>query len=311
MLVPAFSSKGFPELADTIRYASEFVVGPVLVSAYDVHYGYVDPTPLSFASVIFLDSGGYEASRDAEVLAFRNPDYPPNDWNREWLTDVWDGWPVSQDDPCAVFVSYDHPQVRQPIATQIETALSTMGHRQDVLRELLLKPETRGQQYVKVESVLDNVGKLRDFDIVGITVKELGNSILARMKSIAQLRDAMDNAGVTAPLHVFGSLDTLETPLYFVAGAEIFDGLTWLRYAYDDGRAVYISHYGALKLGIHERDKQVVARSLAANVSALEELQIILRGFLVDRSFDRFGVASAEFLRTAYDRFCSDTGRQP
>ncbi len=49
------------------------------------------------------------------------------------------------------------------------------------------------------------------------------------MQNIAKLRKALDKAGLNIPLHVFGSLDTVTTPLYFLAGADIFDGLTWLR----------------------------------------------------------------------------------
>jgi hypothetical protein len=34
----------------------------------------------------------------------------------------------------------------------------------------------------------------------------------------------LDEAGVKSPIHVFGALDPLTVCLYFVAGAEVFDG---------------------------------------------------------------------------------------
>jgi hypothetical protein len=62
LLVPSFSSKGFPEIKEIVGYSSELIEGPILVSAYDLHYGCIEG-PFDFASLIFLDSGGYEASK--------------------------------------------------------------------------------------------------------------------------------------------------------------------------------------------------------------------------------------------------------
>lgn len=65
LLIPSFSSKGFPEIDKIINYCSELIDGVTLVSAYDLHYGKIKP-PFDFPSLIFLDSGGYEASKDTE-----------------------------------------------------------------------------------------------------------------------------------------------------------------------------------------------------------------------------------------------------
>ena len=39
LLIPSFSSKGFPEIDKVIRYSSELIDGAALVSSYDLHYG--------------------------------------------------------------------------------------------------------------------------------------------------------------------------------------------------------------------------------------------------------------------------------
>ena len=57
--------------------------------------------------------------------------------------------------------------------------------------------------------------------------------------TIHELRSQLDRAGVQAPIHIFGGLDPLYTPLYFAAGAELFDGLGWLRYAYREGVPIH------------------------------------------------------------------------
>jgi len=97
-----------------------------------------------------------------------------------------------------------------------------------VLREILLKPETTNQRFLQVPAIVENIRALADFDIIGLTEKEVGSSIFDRMQNIATIRLALDKAGMEIPIHVFGSLDTITTPMYFLAGADIFDGLTWL-----------------------------------------------------------------------------------
>jgi hypothetical protein len=57
LLIPSFSSKGFPEVENIISYCSELIDGVILVSAYDLHYGKINP-PFDFPSLILLDSGG-------------------------------------------------------------------------------------------------------------------------------------------------------------------------------------------------------------------------------------------------------------
>src|SRR5216684_3799657 len=83
LLVPSFSSKGFPEVASIIEYCSELIDNVMLISAYDLHYAKIKP-PFDFASLIFLDSGGYEASKDAELSDFGDKDHFPQEWKQEF-----------------------------------------------------------------------------------------------------------------------------------------------------------------------------------------------------------------------------------
>jgi hypothetical protein len=83
LLVPSFSSKGFLEVASIIEYCSELIDNVMLVSAYDLHYENIKP-PFDFASLIFLDSGGYEASKDAELSDYGDKEHFPKEWSREF-----------------------------------------------------------------------------------------------------------------------------------------------------------------------------------------------------------------------------------
>src|ERR1700688_794800 len=81
LLVPSFSSKGFPDVAKLVRTAEEFIEGEMLLSAYDIHYKHV-VGPFDFASLVFLDSGGYEASQDGELSDLGDRPHEPQQWTR-------------------------------------------------------------------------------------------------------------------------------------------------------------------------------------------------------------------------------------
>jgi hypothetical protein len=108
------------------------------------------------------------------------------------------------------------------------------------------------------------------------------------MKNIARLRIALTKAGLNTPIHVFGSLDPLSTPLYFVAGADIFDGLTWLRFGYCDGRSLYRQNFGALTLGVNTKAHMIDARCWFSNYYYLKDLELEMRRFLKDHNFAAF-----------------------
>jgi hypothetical protein len=196
-----------------------------------------------------------------------------------------DSWP---DHIPAIFVSFDHPRLHRSLQDQIGAAKTLFARYSQHLHTILIKPETKDQQKVQVRNIIARVGELGAFDIVGFTEKELGSSILDRMTNIAEIRLAMDKAGINIPIHVYGSLDPITSALYFLAGAEIFDGLTWLRYGYLEGSACYHQNYGARKIGIHRTDDFVKAKTMQENLSYLSELTYQMRTFLLDLDFKMF-----------------------
>src|SRR4051812_3170934 len=81
LLVPSFSSKGFPDVQKIIEACSELIEGVTLVSAYDLHYEKIK-APFNFPKLIFLDSGGYEASKDVELSDLGERDHEPKEWTQ-------------------------------------------------------------------------------------------------------------------------------------------------------------------------------------------------------------------------------------
>ena len=309
LLIPSFSSKGFArskrngksEIGKIFKTAMEFVTEVVLISAYDIFYKHL-PCPSEFScmpELIFVDSGGYEISTDRDYSSVIDPLPQPESWSTTNLESVYDNWPNQFP---TVLVSFDHPDDRKPFTAQVADARKLFQKHGQHLTLLLLKPETKTQTTLKetIKSAVGDIADLGRFDIVGVTEKELGRTMLDRMTQITSLRLAMDEAGIKAPLHIFGALDPLSVCLYYIAGAEIFDGLTWLRYAYHDGLCIYTHNQGVVKHGLHVRDDLVRSRALAENYYYLQSLQQRLLEFETTRSFNKLK-PHADLLSSAYD----------
>lgn len=309
LLIPSFSSKGFAkskkdgksEIGKIFVTAGEFVTKVFLISAYDIYYNHLPhPSDMSHTpDLIFVDSGGYEISTDRDYASVIDPLPHPEPWTPENLESVFDNWPGQIP---SVFVSFDHPDDRKPFAQQIADARNLFRTRRQHLTLLLLKPETKTQTTLKetIKSAVADAAELGSFDIVGITEKELGRTMLDRMEQITKLRLAMDGVGVKAPLHIFGALDPLSVCLYYIAGAEIFDGLTWLRYAYNKGLCIYTHNLGVVKYGLHVSDDMVRSRALSENYYALQSLQQRLLDFEATGNFDKLKPHAA-LLSDAFD----------
>lgn len=285
MLVPAFSSKADPAIGLVIKALEDYMRGAILVSAYDIAYKETNKIklPIIFGEPIFLDSGGYECSQDANLADTVFPDYRPKVWNSEKHREVIDTWPKNRP---TIVVSYDHPKDRKPIKQQIEEAKALFTGRKDILTEMLIKPY-KGR-FIKLESIFPNIEALRSFDIIGLTEKELGSNLLERLENVARIRLAMNEFKVDKPLHLFGSLDPIACPLFFIAGADIFDGLTWLRYGFIDGLAVYEQHYGVFSQPIDYHDGLVTTSRLVNNLAQLNRIRQQMMNYLIDGDFEHF-----------------------
>ncbi|MCB1972502.1 MAG: hypothetical protein KDG54_19065, partial [Geminicoccaceae bacterium] len=241
LLLPSFSSKGFPEAQNILQATQEVIDGEILVSAYDLHHKKLTGS-FDFAEAIFLDSGGYEAGKDVELSDIQSREHVPAAWTLDDYNATVAGWQSSRP---TVIVSYNHPCERIPVPEQIARADQTIPLKANIFREILFKPSTADEPETDVNAIVKNIHALAKFDAIGVTEKEIGGTQQARMVSIARIRRALNDAGLgNKPIHVFGSLDTISTPLYFVAGADIFDGLTWLRFAYYEGLTIYRQNFG-------------------------------------------------------------------
>lgn len=301
LLLPSFSSKGFPKVAATLKAMEEYISEEVLISAYDLHYLLIRP-PFDFASTIFLDSGGYEASKDFELSETFEGEHIPRDWSPEMYAQVVANWSAISP---TVFVSFDHPEHRQSVAEQIERAKTLKLLNKNSSKELLIKPESKNAKRLHLKSIIPVVRDMAGFSVIGVTEKEIGNSVLDRMVNIASLRREIDRHFKDLPIHIFGSLDTLSTLLYFVAGADIFDGLTWLRYAFSDGDTIYRHNFGALTLPISTNSDIVEGRCWSHNYQYMQQMRLDMRKFAADGHFEHFGKHHA-LIKAAYESMAAE-----
>lgn len=316
LLVPSFSSKAFgfgrdgePEILRVLNASQEFITRTCLISAYDVYYKYIpEPQDLVITvDLMFLDSGGYEVSEDRDLSAVEKPVHRPKEWNAEKLQAIVDRWPEGLP---AVFVSYDHSNHRRPVIEQLRDARQSMLAQPRHLHSFLLKPQTKEEETLEpaLQALGEQIRDLAGFQLLGVTEKEIGNSPLDRMVRIAKLRRSLDDAGLPIPIHVFGALDPLSVCLYFVAGAEVFDGLTWSRYAYSSGQCVYIHNKATLAYGLDMNDDEGRVRTIKENMRYLDRLERSLRRFSETSDWDQL-MDHHDFVRTATDQLRSQLER--
>jgi hypothetical protein len=309
LLVPSFSSKGagfnkagqsnIKEIFEGV--ASKYLTDIMLVSAFDLAKGHIPSIVSAVTEMTIIDSGGYEISdlHDLSTVYQHSPSpHEVSEWVEERLCEVYNSWPEHIP---AVLVSFDRPDRPQPLQNQIKAARRLFSNYQHQVNTLLIKPESEGQNFIDAKNIIAHIEKFDDFDIIGFTEKEAGDSIIARMENIASIRLAMDDAGIKIPIHVFGSLDPISTVLYFLAGAEVFDGLTWIRFGFMDGVAYYYHNYGASKIGIDLADNIIKGQMMENNISYLINLKHQMQKFLVHNDFRVFG-RNAEVFSRSYNQ---------
>ena len=298
LLVPGFSSMAMgplpsqevgkkPKPIACSMVHSEVLSGAIdevlLVSAYDIHYELLTDSK-SFSrgfkfsryahqKFLMIDSGWYEKMANKSGGLFIDEQEQPLPWE---VIDYKKTIDALDPNVKAVVVSFDSTE---PYPKQIAKAQDFAGSHPQFAFTILLKPPkpSRFHKFEKLSQ--EDASNLRVFDIIGVTEKELGDSILTRLVTLARFRSFLDEAEVSAPIHVFGGLDILYTPLLFAAGAEIFDGVGWLRYAYREGLPVHREAGALLDNPVDSRWMRALTTNSFQNLKAIGNLTSELRVF--------------------------------
>ena len=255
----------------------------LLISAYDIHHGFLadsDAFRCRFKNsryaqprLLFIDSGWYEKGTNLTDRQFGGSQGESRQWEEEDYRRTIDNL---DDDARPIVVSWDHFGSYQE---QIVAGRDFFGRRNSLASTILLKPPHNSGLHDFDKLSRRDFSNLRAFDVVGVTEREVGGTIVDRLVNTARLRQSLDYAGVNAPIHILGGLDPLYTPLYFAAGAELFDGLGWLRYAYCEGVAMHRDTAAILDRQITTRRVPTLLALCLRNLEELRRLSDDLRLF--------------------------------
>ncbi len=286
IIVPSFSSRGFPFIgnihSDTKRYLSK----ASLVSAFDIYYSSIFEDEIYASDVLFIDSGGYEAKPVPDFAEAYIDERSSRGWSRDNYEAVLGRLqPLSQ----LVVVNYDYA-APQAIKIQVGFAKELFQKFPNYATNFLYKPEVQGTNLIGVDSLINNIPLIDSFSILGITEKELGNSLFDRCRNLLQIRTALLNAGVEIPVHIFGCLDPSVMIAYFLCGADIFDGLAWLRYTIEDGLVAYHSTATLLREEWSITEDDLLITRWLSNLEYFENLNRGMKRFCRTRSVSEFSI---------------------
>ncbi len=246
LITPSFSSRRFPYVSDIWEELRHKLYGICLVSAFDIAGGHIPAGAADMVNVVILDSGPYEANN--QCMERNGSDAPESsvNWTREQYREVVKS--ISDRDNI-LLVNFDHVGCMEDQIGGATEDFSLLSH---IASDFLVKP-LDGAQGVNIPRLGRHLEALEQFDVIGITAREVGNSFLNRCSSIVMLRDLLNDASLDMPIHVFGAINPYEVLAYF--------GLNWLRLAYRRHGSIPIDELAMeeLKWNLTEMDLQTSA----------------------------------------------------
>jgi hypothetical protein len=133
--------------------------------------------------------------------------------------------------------------------------------------------------------------KMSQFDILGLTEKELGRSIIERCQNLVKLRRALKEKKLETPIHIFGCIDPMGVITFFLSGADIFDGTNWLKLSFDNSLAVYPNNSAVISGVWNYPDAALFEHMWIENLRKLTKLMYELRIYANTHDFSVLSIA--------------------
>lgn len=218
---PAISSvKTNEELLQYYKIIRESGYPGFLVSAYDIHrdkqfqviLNDLARTTESAKVMTLMDSGNYEA--------FWHKD---KHWSDEHFEEILKSTKVD------IAFSFD---------IYCEKDISIKEHTKEIVRSAAktASVQSYGTTAPIIHGNKDNIAQIVEEvlnnltpEIIGVTERDLGHSLIERANTIKQIRQAIDKRRTGIPLHVLGTGNPCSILVYSVMGADLFDGLEWCK----------------------------------------------------------------------------------
>lgn len=242
LLIPSFSSKGNLLILNREgRYVSDNYDLPhaldirlsksYLISAYDIYYGLMpqEPSYWPYTEYLFIDSGGYETN-DSFDLSERNKfNYKVFPWDYKKMETIYEkvvACPKFKNTAIILSVFDGNGTFEQ----QLQSAISLKNKFPTATINFIIKMNFQTKELLRVLN--RKISQLALFPILGFTEKELGDSLKERLLNLINIRQKLTAGGWHGYIHIFGGLEPNLVKLYYCAGADIFDGLSWQRVRY-------------------------------------------------------------------------------
>lgn len=300
LFVPSFSSKGnlfLPQSSE--KYISDNysllqaldvrVSRSYLVSAYDIYYGYMPQNPSDWPETeyLFIDSGGYEISDSFDFSEGKKFNYRVLPWDKDKMKEIYCrvvDCPKFRN-TSIILSSYD---TTGSIEFQLAEALSLAKDFPIAIIDFIIKGCS------PIEDFLSNISgfksALESISIIGFTEKELGYTIRDRLLNLIKVKRQLAACGWQGSIHVFGGLEPNLATLYYIAGADIFDGLSWQRMYYRNGASTYNPEAICVSLPEHENkflmmvDNLWIIQNVSNSLSTIFDMRLtkmdLLESFL-------------------------------
>ncbi len=232
LFIYSYSSRGFPDVIERLEHSLPYVPS-YLLSLYD--YEYIFPPGLILAEdsrIRIWDSGGYETT----ICPTCNNSASLEEWDENTYIQTANRIPWNGHD---VLVSYDKPYDLISVKQQLERALHLYAKvKGTYTKDILIHVPNNIDPYVLAETLKPYTS---EFQILGLTEKEIAPTWAHGVYFINRLRAALSAFDMERyiPIHVFGCFDLKTVIRFALAGADIFDGLTWLRHLFLNGETLY------------------------------------------------------------------------
>ena len=279
LIAPSFSSRGFPYICDIWEEFRHKLYGVCLISTFDVAAGRIPVDAAGMINVVILDSGLYETKQEWVEFGFLHAPSSGVKWTRKRYHEIVKGTAKSGN---VMLVNFDHVGKLEEQICRASEDFSLAPH---AASDFLVKPAD-GVAWVNIPKLSQHLEALKQFNVIGITAREAGDSFLKRCSSIVMLRDLLNDAGLDTPIHVFGAINPYEVLTYFLCGADIFDGLNWLRLAYRIHASVSIDESAMEDMNWNLSDLDLFIEECTGNLRFLYRLQETLQRYATNSDLE-------------------------
>lgn len=274
LLIPSFSSVLDEKIGLVHERLRNRIPSASLVSAYDVAYNLINKDTIWASDVVVIDSGNYEYTNLCNSTLRKK-------WCAEdYLTFISTLKPLSK----VIIVNYDE---KIEIDSQILRAKELFKNIESYAKCFLYKPVSG---YFDLEEYVSKIDQLSDFDVLGITEKELGCSIVERCVNLMKLRQVLNRKKLEHPIHIFGCIDPIGVLLFFLSGADMFDGTNWLKLSFDNNLAVYQNNAAVLSKAWYCCENALSEFVWVENLHKLTKLTLDLKKYTKENDFNIFGI---------------------